>query len=67
MDPPSLEGKALQEARDFLDGLDERRSSVIDEMLDRGHSLHNDQDDTLEGSGKVSHDEASTSFRRTCI
>jgi hypothetical protein len=54
MDHPSSEGKAPQEARDFLDGDDERRSSVIDETLDREHNLHNDDDDKPEGSGKAS-------------
>jgi hypothetical protein len=54
MDHPSSEEKAPHEARDFLDGDDERRSSVIDETLDREHNLHNDNDDKLEGSGKAS-------------
>lgn len=54
MNHPSSEGKAPQDARDFLDSDDERRSSVIDETLDREHNLHNDEDDKLDGSGKAS-------------
>jgi hypothetical protein len=53
MGPPLSEGKAPQEARDFLDGNDERRSSVI-ETLDREHNFPKDEDDTPEGSGKAS-------------
>jgi len=54
MNHPSSEGKAPQEARDFLDSDDERRSSVVDETLDREHNLHNDEDDKPDGSGKAS-------------